>query len=139
MMQQRAVRWTEVSRPLVDVGLSRPEVSDASSAASVAASTAPSLIVDELLCTSGSIEIRRMWTDALRHTVLSFYSQTDICQSKRTLIGQFTTLLSSCLFVAERRNSKRQVRTEATVTDMATAIEYIATNRSALDCTPIRY
>jgi len=31
---------------------------------------------------------------------------------------------------------ERQVRTEATVTDMATAIEHIATNRSAFDCTP---
>ena len=127
--------------------------------------------------------------DAIRRTVLTFYSPNDTYQSKRTLKGQFSLLLSSCAFVAERRNSstraaheaevddilnifdvldlqnilvnckfvasnldnipkfgpeevnlasivERQLRTEATVTDMVSAVEQIATDRSGITCNP---
>jgi hypothetical protein len=167
---------------------SRTRISDATAAASAAPSTVMNLIVDELLSYVG-FHRNKSNADAIRRTVLTFYSPTDICQSKRILIGQFSSQLSTCTFVAERRNSstraaheaeiddilnifdvldlqnapvdgkfvalnldnipkygpeeinlasivERQLRTEATVTDMTAAVEQIAANRLATACTP---
>jgi hypothetical protein len=113
------------SRSSDAIGLPLPEVSGASAAAYVSASSAssaPYLIVNELLSYVG-FHRNKANADALPRTVLSFYPPTDTCQSKRisvkysvrpsvleSIIKQLPSLLSSCSFVAERRNSTTRGR-----------------------------
>jgi hypothetical protein len=62
---------------------------------------------------------------ALRRTVLSFFSPTDICCSKKLLVEKFTTLLSDCTHVAERRSSSTRAAHEAEIDDIINIIDIL--------------
>ena len=104
--------------------LTLPKVSDATVEVSPAASTAPHLIVDELLSYVGFYR-EKSSVDAMRRSVLNFYSPSDSCQSKRTLIGQLSSQLASCAFVAERRNSTARAAHEAEIDDILNTFDVL--------------
>ena len=56
--------------------------------------------------------------DALRGTVISFYSPGDVTRAKRVLSQKFGLLLSSCPLLAERRNSTARSARDAEVDDI---------------------
>jgi hypothetical protein len=74
--------------------------------------------VEELLSYVSFFYREKLTADAIRRVVLNFYSPSDIYQSKRSLIGQFLSLLSSCASVAERRNSVARAAHEAEIDDI---------------------
>ena len=53
--------------------------------------------------------------DALRRTILNFYSASDICCAKKCLIQSFHGYLDSCSLTADRRNSSARPAHEAEV------------------------
>jgi len=82
------------------------------------------LIVDELLacvsfyCNNSNI-------DALRSTVLSFYSPTSICFSKKILIDKLSSLLIDSPLVADRRSSSTRASHEAEIYEILNLIDIL--------------
>ena len=56
--------------------------------------------------------------DALRRTVLTFYSPTAVSQAKRILIGKFQSKLVTCPRLSERRSTTTRSAQEAEVDDI---------------------
>jgi len=84
----------------------------------------PELIIDELL--SYVCYYRdKCSVESLRRTVLSFYLPGDICQSKKVLIGQFSSQLGSCASTAERRNSAARASHEAEIDDIVSLCDVL--------------
>lgn len=111
----------EESRSMSTDRASRDLTSNAE-AASLSAASGPQLIVDELM-SYVSFYRNKSNVDALRRTVLSFYSPIDICRSKKLLIREFSSLLTNCSFVAERRNSTTRAAHEAEIDDIVNIID----------------
>jgi hypothetical protein len=95
----------------------RSKNSEVNPVAEETACAASDFIVDELLTYVGFYR-NRSTLDAIRRTVLSFYSSSDISQSKRTLVGKFSSQLATSVFVAERRNSSTRTAFEAELDDI---------------------
>ena len=55
--------------------------------------------------------------------VLSFYAPNVICQSKKVLVREFSSLLTDCSFLAERRNSTARASHEAEIDDIVNIID----------------
>lgn len=56
--------------------------------------------------------------DALRRTVLTFYSPTAVSQAKRILVGKFQSKLATCPLLSERRSTTARSAQEAEVDDV---------------------
>ena len=79
--------------------------------------TSVDIINNELLSYVGFYR-NRANIEALRDTVLTSYSPTDVSQAKRLLTTKFQLLLNSCPLIAERRNSTTRSVQEAEVDDI---------------------
>ena len=97
------------------------------------ASAASDIIVDELLSYVGFYR-NRSNLDAIRRTVLSFYSSSDISQAKRTLVGKFSTQLETSVFVVERRNSSTRTAFEAELDDISNIFDVLDLQGSFVNC-----
>ena len=86
-------------------------------AASSGGSQHSELVVNELL-TYVSFYRNQANANALRRTVLSFYSPEDITQGKRVIVQKFQSSLKSCSLLSDRRNSSSRPAQEAEVDDI---------------------
>lgn len=86
-------------------------------AASSESSTHSDFIVNELL-TYVSFYRNQANANALRRTVLSFYSPDDITQAKKIIVLKFQSSLKSCQFLSDRRNSSSRPAQDAEVDDI---------------------
>jgi hypothetical protein len=75
------------------------------------------IVVNELL-TYVSFYRNQANPNALRRTVLSFYSPEDISQGKKIIIHKFQSFLKSCSLLSDRRNSSSRPAQEAEVDDI---------------------
>lgn len=127
-------RSTSGDRTSRQVKESTTIAADASSSSSVpSVAPGPELIVDELL-SYVSFYRNKCNVDALRRIILSFYSSSDICQSKKLLTGKFSPLLASCAFVAERRNSATRASHEAEIDDIINIFDILDLQGGLLSC-----
>ena len=75
------------------------------------------LIVNELL-SYVSFYRNKSNSDALRRTVLNFYTPADISNAKKIVVDKFRMNLSTCPLLADRRNSSVRAAHEAEVDDI---------------------
>lgn len=81
------------------------------------AADVPDMVVCELLAYITHYR-NKSNIEALRRTVLSFYSPVDICQAKKVLVARFSSQIGSSSMVAERRNSSTRAAHEAEFDDI---------------------
>jgi len=82
------------------------------------------LIVDELLAYV-SFYRNNSNIDALRRTVLSFYSPTNICSSTKLLVDKLSSSLIDSPLVADRRSSSTRASHEAEIDDILNLIDIL--------------
>jgi hypothetical protein len=94
----------------------------------------PEVVINELL-TYIDFFRNKANGEALRRTVLGFYTPTDICCAKKTLIQKFHIYLESCPLIAERRNSSVRSAHEAEVDDICGIFDLLDTLKVLNNCT----
>jgi hypothetical protein len=73
--------------------------------------------------------------EALKRTVLGFYSATDICCAKKSLIQKLHSHLECCALTAERRSSSARPAHEAEVEDICGIFDALDTLNVLMNCT----
>jgi hypothetical protein len=111
----------------------RSKNSEVNPVAEETACAASDIIVDELL-TYVEFYRNRSTLDAIRRTVLCFYSSSDISQAKRTLVGKYSSQLATSVFVAERRNSSTRTAFEAELDDILNIFDVLDLQDSCVNC-----
>ena len=92
-------------------------LSSSAAAASSGRSWQPEFVVNELL-SYVSFYRNEANANALRQTVLSFYSPEDITQAKKIVAQKFQSSLKSCSLLSDRRNSSSRPTQDAEVDDI---------------------
>ena len=114
---------------------SNPGVTNTSSSSASVQPVVPvsELIVDELL-SYVSFYRNKCNVESLRRTVMSFYSPSDVSQSKKILTGKFAAQLGSCAFAAERRNSATRASHEAEMDDIVNLCDILDLQGCLTNC-----
>jgi hypothetical protein len=110
-----------------------PKNPDGVAASAMDATRSPDLILDELLSYVGFYR-NKSNADNLRRIVLSFYSSDDIGQAKRLMVGKFSSQLSSCASIAERRNSSTRAAHEAEIEDILNMFDVLDLQCAFANC-----
>ena len=93
----------------------------------------PEVVINELL-TYVDFFRNKANDEALRRSVFGFYTPTDICCAKKTLIQKFHIYLESCPLIAERRNSSVRSAHEAEVDDICGIFDLLDTLKVLNNC-----
>ena len=84
------------------------------------------IVINELLAYVGFYR-NRSNADALRRTVSTFYSPTEVSQAKRIQVRQFQLLLNACPLTAERRSSATHTARDAELEDITGIFDMLDT------------
>ena len=110
-----------------------PKNPDGAAASATDTTRSPDLILDELLSYVGFYR-NKSNADNLRRIVLTFYSPDDIGQAKRLMVGKFSSQLSACASIAERRNSSTRAAHEAEIEDILNMFDVLDIQSAFANC-----
>jgi hypothetical protein len=114
-------------------GADCPKNLDGAAVTTSGASSSPDLILDELLSYVGFYR-NKSNVENLRRIVLTYFSPEDIGQAKRLIVGKFSSQLSSCAYIAERRNSSTRAAHEAEIEDIINIFDALDLQHAFTSC-----